>query len=339
MKLLKSVFFIFIIFIIVIWFGFEYTLNIPVVTQYDLHYLLTPGATTRDIANDLSKSRVISHPLIFRLMARIRGVDQTLQAGEYRFPIGSSIATILHCLVTGKVIDYDFTIVNGWNYSQVISLLDKTPNIQHTLIGLTSNEIAVKLNIAQSTPEGWLFPETYRYTRGTTDLSILQQAHQLMLTKLNDAWQNRAKNLWYKTPYQGLIVASMIEKESDQALEKPVIAAIILKRLLKWMPLQIDSTVIYGLGKDFTGKLTINDLKHKTAYNTYTKYGLPPSPISLPGEDSIIAAMHPVNTDAWYFVSKGDGSHVFSATLAGQDKQVAKYQLKSRSNTIKRKIK
>lgn len=335
MKSLRIILSLSLICVVVLWLIFEYLVHAPIVTQHDLYYLLNPGVNTSQVAQDLQQSTYLTHPLLFRLSARMRRLDGKLQAGEYIFPVGSSISTILHILSKGKVVSYNFTIVNGWTFRQVMTALKTAPYIQHTLANSTQEQIAEKLDIQQKNPEGWLFPETYRYVRNDTDLHLLQQAQKLMQKKLNAAWQSRDKNLWYHDPYQALIVASMIEKETAILLEKPLIAAVILKRLQQWMHLQIDATVIYGLGDRYRGKITIKDLQLKTPYNTYTKYGLPPTPICIPSESSIQAALHPGKTDVLYFVAKGDGTHVFSENLTRHDEQVDQYQLHKPAQPVK----
>ncbi len=327
MKLLRKIVFLFLVCALIFFLAIEYIIHIPIVSNSNFHYILKAGTSSRDIANDLRRTTNLTHPIIFRLISRLKGVDHKLQAGEYIFPKDSSIYNIINQLANGQVVSYDFTIVNGWNIWRVMDSLNKQPYVKHTLTNLTLKEVAKKLKIRHNSPEGLLFPDTYRYAKGAKDLDILIKAHQLMLNKIKVAWAHRAKDLWYKNQYQALIVASMIEKESSFTSEKPLIAAVILKRLQKWMHLQIDATVIYGLGREFDGKISIKDLRHKTRYNTYTSYGLPPTPISMPGQASIEAALHPAKTDALYFVSKGDGTHIFSATLNQHDKQVRKYQI------------
>ncbi len=335
MKARRIILVVVLISVVIFWLIFEYFIDLPIVTQNDVHYFLHSGATTRDIARDLNQLTDLFHPLVFRLAARIHHVDEHLQAGEYIFPRGSSIHNILTILSQGKVVYYNFTLVDGWTFRQVMASLNQSANIQHLLTHLTEKQIAEKLNLSQQTPEGWLFPETYRYIRGDSDLHLLKQAHALMQEKLNIAWQTRAEGLWYRQPYQALIVASMIEKESAVLSEKPLIAAVILRRLKEWIPLQIDATVIYGLGLQYQGKLTKQDLQKKTPYNTYTKYGLPPTPISMPGESSLQAALQPAETRALYFVAKGDGTHLFSENLAEQDKNIDQYQLHRGKEQIK----
>ncbi len=193
--------------------------------------------------------------------------------------------------------------------------------------GLSLAQVAKRLNLPHPSPEGLLFPDTYFFTLDTPDTEILSRAVEEMRNYLQEQWPRRARGLPYRSPYQALIVASMVEKETALPREMPIIAAIILKRLKIWMHLQIDSTVIYGLEPHFSGNLTINDLKKKTPYNTYTKYGLPPTPIAMPSALAIHAALHPAKTPYLYYVAKGDGSHQFSVTLAEQNAAVAKYQL------------
>lgn len=311
--------------LVISWVSYRTYLRWPVVKEAPFHYILKPGETTHDLANDLYQAKLIPSPLIFRAIARLRRVDQQMRAGEYYFPIGSSLKEIFQTIEQGKIVYYDFTIVNGWNIYQVLARLNQAPNLKHTLQLDSLNSIAAALHITQSTPEGWLYPETYHYKRGDTDLSLLQQAHQLMQSKLSAAWQKRAKGLFYHTPYQALIVASMVEKESSLDAEKPIIVDIILKRVKIWMPLQIDAAVIYGLGPSFNGDLTKADLRRKTPYNTYLHYGLPPTPIAMPGQSSIDAALHPLNSEMLYYVAKGDGTHVFSKTFKEQQRQIARY--------------
>jgi UPF0755 protein len=302
---------------------------------------LKPDTTAYILAHDLQQHADLKYPTLFRILVRLRGEDHKLQAGEYLFLAGSTTLAVLDQVVHGKVMYHAFTIVNGWNYYQVMRAIEKNSAIKHTLLGLNAQAVAKQMHLTFKTPEGLLFPETYYYTRGTTDLAILQRAYQAMQKYLQPAWQNRATRLPYKNSYTALIVASMLEKETSLPQEKPIIAAIILKRLQEWMPLQIDATVIYGMGKDYQGNLTRTDLRKATPYNTYVHYGLPPTPIAMPGASSIQAALHPAVTDKLYFVAKKDGSHVFSKTLAKHRLEVEKYQIQKEqkvSNYLKRPV-
>lgn len=319
---------VFVLVTLLILISFQYVMHRAIIVDQSFHYIFKAGETTQQFSDDLYQAKLIRFPRVFRLLARLNRVDHALQAGEYLFPVGTSIHDIFRMMSSGKVRYYRFMLINGWNIYQVMDALSQANNLQHTLLHSTPQEVALKLGIHYKTPEGWLYPETYQYKRGDTDLMVLQQAYQLMRTTLAQAWQQREKGLSYRSPYQALIVASMVEKEAAVQSEKPIIAAIILKRLKKWMPLQIDATVIYGLEPHFNGNLTKGDLRRKTPYNTYLNYGLPVSPIAMPGIDSIQAALHPTKTDDWYYVSTGDGAHVFSKTLEEHNRQVEQYQIK-----------
>ena len=305
--------------------------------QQDSYYILKPTSTLQDVANDLHNQINLKNPRLFYLFARLEGADNQLKAGEYFFPKGSTINDILTRLVKGIMFYHQFTIVNGWTLNQVMNALNNNPYLIHQLSHLSDKAVAKTIGCSHPSLEGWLYPSTYRFHKETTDLALLQKAYQAMQEKLNQEWNQRASHLVYQNSYQVLIVASMIEKETSTNAERPMIAAVILKRLKIWMPLQIDSTVIYGLGKHYTGELTHQDLRRDTIYNTYTRYGLPPTPIAMPSLSSIHAALHPADTDSLYFVSKGDGSHQFSTTLKDHDAAIDQYQLKSnetpRANT------
>ncbi|MEK6730852.1 MAG: endolytic transglycosylase MltG [Pseudomonadota bacterium] len=302
-------------------------LRSPVIVKNDLTYILNPGTTVKQLAQDLHDQAHLPYPQLFRWLAIVRLDEYHLKTGAYAFPVGSTAGDILDQVVAGKVIYYPFIIVNGWTYQQVMTKLQDAPAVKHTLTHLSPEMIAKKLGEPYPSLEGLLMPNTYYYTYQTSDLDILRFAHTAMQNYIQTAWQARPNNLPYKNYYHALMVASMIEKESALAREKPFIAAVILRRLNIGMPLQIDSTVIYGLGSLYKGHITHWALRFPTPYNSYIHYGLPPTPIAMPGIPSIQAALHPAETDVLYFVAKGDGSHVFSSTLVGQNTAVRKYQL------------
>ncbi len=289
------------------------------------HYILKPGTTIRGLAKELKQQHLISNtwPLVW--YARLTGDSKKIQAGEYSFPANASLANVLKQISTGDVVVHRFTIIEGWRFSQMMAALEAAPMLQHTLIGLSPSDIMAKLQLPEQHPEGLFFPATYRYTMATSDIEILRQAYQMMQQRLTRLWPTRAVGLPYQTPYQALIVASMIEKETALTKEKPLIAGVIIKRLRKNMYLQIDPTVIYALGNDYTGNLNRKDMRNQSPYNTYTHKGLPPTPIAMPSESSIDAALHPQFTNALYFMATGDGSHVFSKSLRQHDKAIGEY--------------
>lgn len=307
----------------------------PVVLSANpLEYHLSKGVTSKEIAYDLQRQALPIHPRFFMLMASIKGDSRHLYAGGYRFQPGTTANQILTDIASGNVAVESLTIIEGWTFKQMLDEIAQNKYIDHQLQGKSISEIATVLNIPYANPEGWFFPDTYNFTWGTTDIEILQNAYKLMAQHLQQAWDHRAPNLPYRDPYQALIVASMIVKEAQLASEQPIIAGVILNRLHKRMRLQIDPTVIYGMGDSYQGKITTKALRARTPYNTYTIYGLPPTPISLPGELSLQAALHPESTDYLYFAAKGDGSHEFSSTLKQQDRAVKKYILHEKQSSI-----
>lgn len=305
-----------------------------------IHYMLTQGDTIRSIANTLEKKGNLKHPTYLVWYAKLTGVSKELKAGEYNFVGPLTPRLLLKELTEGNVIQHEITFVEGLTINDIIKELQETPNIKHEIPKLSKNELLLKLGIKHNHLEGLFFPNTYKYIYGSSDLSILKRAHAAMLKRLNYDWQHREKGLPYKSAYQALIVASMIEKETGLGSEQPIVSGVIVNRLRKRMYLQIDPTVIYGLGNTFNGKITLADLRAKTPYNTYVNKGLPPTPICLPGQSAIYAAMHPAKTDYLYFVSKGDGSHVFSTTLKAHDQHIRTYILKEpHSKHIKKQAK
>jgi UPF0755 protein len=304
-------------------------LNAPIISfnKPAVDITLAKGSSVKSLARQLHTQNIIQQPLFFELLVRIRGESHNLQSGEYRINPGITPIRLLHKLITGDVILHPFTIVDGWTFDKLIAELEKNPYVVHTLQGLTDSEIMQRIGRDGEIPEGRFFPDTYKFSRGRKDVDILVTAYNLMQNKLNDAWYSRARDAPYTCPYKALIVASIIEKEASLAAERPIISGIIKRRLQKNMYLQLDPTVIYGLGKSYNGKLTVKDLKKKTPFNTYVHKGLPPTPICMPSANAIYAALHPAQGKVLYFVAKGDGSHEFSKNLKQHDKAIRKYQL------------
>ncbi|MCK4609255.1 MAG: endolytic transglycosylase MltG, partial [Gammaproteobacteria bacterium] len=241
---------------------------------------------------------------------------------------GTTPIQLLNKLVSGDVILRSFTIVDGWTFHDMINALEQNPSIVHTLKGLTDPQIMQKIGVPGEIPEGRFYPDTYKFSGGVKDVDILRSAYKLMQSKLNAAWNNRAADAPYSCQYKALIAASIIEKEAAVPSERPIISGVIKRRLKKNMYLQMDPTVIYGLGDSYKGDLTVKDLRRNTPYNTYLHKRLPPTPICIPSIDAFEAALHPQAGKELYFVAKGDGTHEFSATLKEQDAAIRKYQLK-----------
>ena len=298
--------------------------------EEELVFAIEPGANIRSIARELTLAGIIEDPWLFVLMARLEGVETRVRAGEYRITAGATPGQILEQFARGSSIQYQFTVIEGWSFRQMLDALADDPIIVHTLAGKTDIEIMQAIGYPDQHPEGRFFPDTYRFPRGTTDVDFLRRAYQVMQMHLDREWQQRSEGLPLQTAYEALILASIIEKETGAGFERPLIAAVFIERLKRNMRLQTDPTVIYGLGESFDGDIRFRDLRKDTPYNTYLRAGLPPTPIALPGLDSIRAALHPAESDALYFVSRGDGTHQFSRTLEEHNAAVRRYQLKRR---------
>lgn len=295
--------------------------------QQAVDYVLPPGGTIKTLAHDFQTMGLLPIPNFLILLAHWQGATKNLQAGEYLFPPGTTPSQLLAQLIAGKVIWHRFALIEGWTLQQVLAAINKNPYLTHTLTSTNPALVASKLGLPISNPEGLLLPATYRFSRGKTDVALLQQAYQQMTKILNNAWPLRAANLPYQTPYDALIAASLVEKETAQTNERPIIAGVLIRRLQQNMPLQIDSTLIYGLGSNYRGKLDRTALSEDTLYNTYLHRGLPPTPIAMPSKQALYAVLHPDNSGIMYFVAKGDGTHQFSTTLQAQNKAVTTYQL------------
>lgn len=300
----------------------------PVHQGSDDHYLeVAQGSSFRTLLATLEDEGLIEKQRYFEFLARYRGDAGRIRAGEYWVPANMTPPELLDRLVSGRVIQYSFTIVEGWNFSQLRAALEADPRVPSTLSELEDGEVMARLSGSQQHPEGWFYPETYRFTRGVTDEDILRWAYQAMEKQLAEAWENRAADLPIETPYQALILASIIERETGKPSERGEIAGVFSRRLEQGMRLQTDPTVIYGMGDNYQGRIRTRDLRSDTPYNTYTRHGLPPTPIALPGGASLRAAVNPEPGETLYFVSRGDGSHHFSVTYEEHRSAVRRYIL------------
>ncbi|HWV62593.1 MAG TPA: endolytic transglycosylase MltG, partial [Oxalicibacterium sp.] len=249
-----------------------------------------------------------------------------LKAGTYELKPGTSPLRLIRQLVRGEFAQEALVIIEGWTFAQMRAEIDAHPGLKHETRGMSDRELMTKISSEYTLPEGLFYPDTYMFAKNSSDLQIYRQAHRLMLKKLDAEWQQRDTSLPYATPYQALTMASIIEKETGRKSERDMIAAVFVNRLRVGMPLQTDPTVIYGMGENFKGNIRRRDLLADTPHNTYTRPGLPPTPISLPGEESLHAALHPANSKALYFVARGDGTSQFSSNLADHNNAVNKYQ-------------
>jgi UPF0755 protein len=300
---------------------------IPLAAGPDV-FLIRSGSNIKSIAHDLARQRIIDDPWLFILLAKLRGLETRVRAGEYQIEPGLTADELLDKFAEGNAIQYKLTVIEGWSFRQLLTAIAENSVIESTLQGKTDAEIMAKLGYPDQHPEGLFFPDTYRFPKGTSDVDFLKRAYQVMRNHLEREWSGRDAELPLKSSYEALILASIIEKETGAGFERPLIAGVFVERLKRNMRLQTDPTIIYGLGEQYDGDIRFRDLRKDTPYNTYLRAGLTPTPIALPGLLAIRAALHPAPTDALYFVSKGDGTHQFSATLEQHNAAVARYQLK-----------
>lgn len=305
-------------------------LDSPLRLEAPLTYELAPGSNFIRVVNDLARQGIVDEPRWLRWYARLSGQASRIKAGEYRFEPGLTPRQLLRELVQGRVRQYSLTLIEGWNFRQLKAAVAAHPALRQTLRGLDDAAIMARIGHPGEHPEGRFLPDTYHFPKGTRDADFLARAYDAMARVLAEEWAGRAPDLPLKTPYEALILASIVEKETGLASERPAIAGVFIRRLRKGMRLQTDPTVIYGMGEAYRGNIRKRDLLTDTPYNTYRRRGLPPTPIAMPGRAAIHATLHPDDSDNLYFVSRGDGSHQFSATLEEHNRAVIKYQLKGR---------
>ena len=311
--------------------SYKNALNQTLELQSDnFDYSIKSGSSLSAIIYDLASKKIIKNPRYLLLYARLNRLSNKMKTGDYRLNKNMTTQDFLNNIFSGKVIQYSLTIIEGWSFKQLVEAINAHPHIKHTINNLSYSEIMSKLSLSDMHYEGQFLPDTYHFPKDLTDIEFLKRAHSSLNTVLKEEWDNRAVGLLYKNSYEALIMASIVEKETGQASERKQIAGVFVRRLEKKMRLQTDPTVIYGMGEAYKGNIRKRDLLKDTPYNTYRRSGLPPTPIALPGRDAIHAALHPADGDALYFVSRGDGSHQFSATLQEHNKAVIKYQLKGR---------
>lgn len=310
-----------------------------IVTEQARNIIVAKGSTMRGFAEQLTHEGLLEEKWSFLFWARYKKLSSSLRAGEYRISGGATLDDLLHLVTSGQVIDYPITFIEGWNFRQLRIALSKQKQLRHVVDKLDDQQLMEKVGGAGTHPEGRFYPDTYHYTASMTDLDILRQAYNKMTKFLNNQWEKREKGLPLKNSDEALILASIIEKETGAEEERALIAGVFINRLRKGMLLQTDPTVIYGMGDRYKGNIRRKDLRIDTPYNTYTRKGLPPTPIAMPGGEAIKAALHPAETDALYFVAKGDGTHYFSATLREHNNAVNKYQLNRRKNYSSSKAK
>ncbi len=327
-----AIFAVVMFFLVSTWFNFQSWLTTPLTIPADGYYYdLGNGKSISHLTKDLANKKILTHPHWLGWYARYYRKEK-IHTGEYFFQVGITPLQLLEKLNNGDVVLHQVTFLEGWTFRQIIAALNAQPELTHQLAHKTTTEQLAILNLPISHLEGWFYPDTYRFTKGTSDVELLRQSYKVMRKTLDELWATKAANLPYANEYQALIMASIIEKETGWAGEREKIAGVFVRRLQLGMRLQTDPTVIYGMGADYKGKISRNDLKRVNQYNTYVIDGLPPTPIATPSKGSLYAALHPAAGDALYFVAKGDGTSEFSVTLAEHQRAVRRFQLQRRSD-------
>lgn len=287
---------------------------------------IPPGAGFRVALRQLERGGVDVHRLEFEGLARLMGRERGIKAGNYFFAQAPTPLELLDKLTRGDVLQAEIRLIEGWTFAQFRAELDADPGLRHDSKGLSDADVLKRLPASEGHPEGLFFPDTYLFAKGSSDLGVLRRAYRAQQRHLKTEWDARAPDVPYRSPYDALIMASIIEKETGRPEERDQVAGVLVNRLRIGMRLQVDPTVIYGLGPAFDGNLKKAHLLEDGPYNTYTRAGLPPTPIAMPGLASLHAALQPAKTDALYYVSRGDGSSHFSKNISEHNKAVSKYQ-------------
>ncbi len=284
------------------------------------------GATFRSVMDALEKSGIKVRRYEFEALARALRRERDIKAGSYEIAEPVKPTDLLDKLTRGDVTQAEVRLIEGWTFSQFRAALDASQDLRHDSAGLEDAQILARLEAQEAHPEGLFFPDTYLFAKGSSDIAVLRRAYRAMQRRLKEEWEAKSANVPYQSPYQALIMASIIEKETGKASERDLIGGVLVNRLRIGMRLQVDPTIIYGLGNSFDGNLKRSHLIEDGPYNTYTRGGLPPTPIAMPGLASLRSAMRPAKTEALYYVSKGDGSSQFSRTLDEHNRAVSRYQ-------------
>ena len=311
---------------LLVWTGWWYAQQPLQVKRGATEFTVQRGMAMRQAANVIWKSGVGADPRFISMLARLSGRAQQIKAGTYQVQAGITPWQLIIKLETGDVARGSVLLVEGWTFRQMRTALEKHPDLQQDTQQLSDAELLARIGASQTQPEGLFFPDTYVFNKYASASSVLARAYRAMQKRLDSEWEGRARDLPLKSPYDALILASIVEKETGRNEDRTRIANVFINRLRVGMKLQTDPTVIYGMGEKFNGKLRRRDLEADTPWNTYTRPGLPPTPISMPGRASLRAVMHPEGGDMLYFVARGDGSSVFSRTLNEHNLAVERYQ-------------
>ncbi|AYM76667.1 endolytic transglycosylase MltG [Janthinobacterium agaricidamnosum] len=306
---------------------FVYWAQQPITTDGEaIPFTIAPGSGAHAAGQQIADAGVPIVPILFNMLARIEGKTSKIKAGSYELKPGTTPQRLITQLARGEFAQESLTIIEGWTFKQMRMAMASHPGLKHDTVGLSDKELMAKISPEYVLPEGLFFPDTYLFAKGASEMQIFKQAHAAMIGRLSEAWFKRDPALPYKNPYEALIMASIVEKETGQKSERAMIAGVFVNRLKTGMLLQTDPTVIYGMGDNYQGKIRKRDLEADTPYNTYTRGGLPPTPIALAGAQSLTAALAPARTQALYFVARGDGTSQFSANLPDHNRAVNQYQ-------------
>ena len=305
----------------------------PLPLTEPLVFVVEPGTSLSAVARGLAARGAIEHPRVWTAHARAHGLAKRIRAGEYQIEPGATPASVLDQLVKGDVILRELTIVEGWTFRDLMRAIASHPALGQSLSGTSDADVMERLGSPGVHPEGQFFPDTYRFAGGTPDIELLRMAHEALKSRLQAAWETRTEGLPLESAYEALTLASIVEKETGLVSERPLIAGVFVRRLRTGMRLQSDPTVIYGIGASYDGNIRRRDLEADSPYNTYTRRGLPPTPIALPGEGALRAVTQPDDSGALFFVATGepDGSHYFSRTLAEHNAAVKRFLARVRA--------
>jgi UPF0755 protein len=309
-------------------YGFWYIGSPVTIQRYPVEVEIPRGAGFRVAMEALERAGVKVRRHEFELLARSLGRVRDIKAGSYEIAQPLTPVQLLDKLTRGDVTQAEVRLIEGWTFAQFRAALDASPHLRHDTRGLEDSQILARLQAPEPHPEGLFFPDTYLFGKGSSDLQVLRRSYRAMARHLKEEWEARDSGVPYRTPYEALIMASIIEKETGQAGERDLIGGVLVNRLRIGMRLQVDPTIIYGLGTLYDGNIKRNHLLEDGPYNTYTRAGLPPTPIAMPGLASLRSAMRPGKTDAMYYVSRRDGSSQFSRTLEEHNRAVSRYQLR-----------
>ncbi len=327
MRFLKKLILLAIIATIAAVAGFSYWAKQPVTTGGEpIPFAITPGSGVGVASQQIARAGVPINPFLFSMLARLTNNASQIKAGSYELKPNTTPRELVGQLVRGEYAQESVTIIEGWTFKQMRQAIAASKSLKQETAELSDTELMAKISKEYKSPEGLFFPDTYLFAKGSSDLEIFKQAHALLMNRLAAAWEKRDASLPYKTPYEALTMASIVEKETGQKSERAMIAGVFVNRLRLGMMLQTDPTVIYGMGDSYAGNIRKKDLETDTPYNTYTRVGLPPTPIALPGVESLAAALGPAKTAALYFVSRKDGTSQFSDNLPDHNKAVNQYQ-------------